>query len=306
MSTSIQNRMVGILLRMGGRNRPFRSAEQLRASLQAPPNKLSQPDPPSRLRQEQVVYEYAARDAHNGPWPVFRIEPRDVEPRTTVVFLHGGAHVRQANKLHWQLVSELVATGSTRVIFPKFPVAPNATAGPTMLAITGVIDQVIADFAESGPVRLMGDSAGGGLALASAMLLRDSGNRVPDGLLLIAPWLDVTMADPSQPLVAARDPILAIPGLAEAGRLWAGELAVDDPTVSPLFGDYTGLPPVTLMCGSYDLLVADSRRFVESARAADVPVNYIEAAELFHDYPLLPTPEGAAARAQIISWAARH
>lgn len=306
MSSSIQNKMVGVLLRLNGRNRPFRSAEQLRQSLQGPPSKLSQPDPPSALRQQHAVYEYVAEDALIGPWPVFRIEPRDAEPRATLVFLHGGAHVRQANKLHWRLVSELVSAGKVRVIFPKFPVAPAATAGEILPAIAQVVTEAIADFAEQGPVRMMGDSAGGGLVLASAMLMRDAGSRLPDALLLISPWLDVTMTDPSQPLVASKDPILAIPGLAEAGRLWAGELSADDPLVSPLFGDYSHLPPMTVMCGSYDLLVADSRRLVESARAAGIPVNYVESAGMFHDYPLLPTPEGAAARAQIISWAARH
>jgi epsilon-lactone hydrolase len=306
MSTSMQNRMVGMLLRIGGRNAPFRSAAQLRQSLSAAPDKLSQPDPPSKLRQDTVVFESLVFDDVNGAWPVFRIEPRDGEARATVIFLHGGAHVRQANRLHWQLVSALVTKANVRVIFPKFPLAPAASANTTVPVVTDLVAATLEQYSPMGPVRVMGDSAGGGLAMAALLLLRDSGARMPDGVLLISPWLDVTMSDPSQPIVAEKDPILAIPGLAEAGRLWAGELSTSDPRVSPLYGDFHGFPPVLVMCGTYDLLVADARRFVDDARAADVPITYIEQPELFHDYALLPTPEGGAARAEILSWAARH
>src|SRR5262245_66656648 len=97
-----------------------------------------------------------------------------------------------------------------------------------------------------GPAKVMvaGNSAGGGLGLAAAQWLRDSGYRQPDGLVLITPWLDDSISRPEQMTIAAHDPIQAIPGLTEAGRLYAGDLNVAHPYVSPLNGDFRGLAPI--------------------------------------------------------------
>ena len=149
-------------------------------------------------------------------------------------------------------------------------------------------------------VVLMGDSAGGGLALAVGQGLRDRGVR-PRRMVLLAPWLDVATDDPASRAIADRDPMLAIPGLIEAGRAYAGPLALDDPRVSPIHGSLGGLPPITVFTGTEDLLNPDSHRLAEACAAAGVSCELIETAGQPHVYPVLPTREGQAARRQIIS-----
>lgn len=148
---------------------------------------------------------------------------------------------------------------------------------------------------------LTGDSAGGGLALEVTQLLRDTGRPLPDRLGLISPWLDGTMTHPDQEAIQSRDHMLARPGMVEAGRLWAGNLDLTDPLVSPLRGDLAGLPPMTVLASGDDLLVTDARGLRDAATAAGVVVDHREVAGQPHNSALMPTPEGRAARDALVA-----
>lgn len=138
--------------------------------------------------------------------------------------------------------------------------------------------------AESGAAPVWtGDSAGGGLALATAMRLRDEGLAPPRHLVLFAPWLDVGLTNPGVAGLIARDPMLEVVGLRYSGRLWAGALPLDSPQVSPGGGDPRGLPPTAVVVGARDVFLADCRDF--AARAAGVDITLLEGAGGFHVYP---------------------
>ena len=146
---------------------------------------------------------------------------------------------------------------------------------------------------------LLGDSAGGGMTVAVALQLRDRGLAAPYRTVLISPWLDVTLSAPDIPALAAKDPFLAPAGLVAAGELYRGELPAEDPRVSPINGDLSGLGPITLLSGTHDILHSDAKRFVPLAREAGVSIDYHEAPEMLHVYPLFPIPEAKQARQTI-------
>lgn len=141
-----------------------------------------------------------------------------------------------------------------------------------------------------------GDSAGGGLALAVTLALRDRGSDAPAHTALISPWLDATGSHPEIFEMAPRDPWLHPGGLTVAADAYRGELDREHPWVSPLNGDLAGLGPITLFTGTRDILNVDARRFRPLASAAGVSLDFHEAAEMIHVYPLLPIPEGKKAR----------
>jgi acetyl esterase/lipase len=145
----------------------------------------------------------------------------------------------------------------------------------------------------------MGDSAGGGLAASISMQAANVGLSRPAALVLLSPWLDVTMTDPSQEGIEKVDPLLSRWGPKAAGRWYAGSMSTADPRVSPLYGEIARLPPTLMFCGSHDILVADARRLV--ARAADeaAEIEYHEKAGLMHAYPLFFFPESRQARDRI-------
>jgi acetyl esterase/lipase len=238
-------------------------------------------------------------------WPVYHTVP-SLSPETSnhVVFLHGGGFINEIVSAHWRFVGCLTRDAPARCVVPIFPVAPQGKAVDVVPAVGNLLRELLES---GGPanVSIVGQSAGAGLALAAAQWLRDSGFPQPKILILVSPLLDASVGGEEQAAIAPRDLILDVPGLAEAGRLYAGTLDVRHPLVSPVNGDLHGLAPMIVFSGTRDLLHPDSVALAEKARQADAPIDLQVERGLPHSYPLLPTPEGRRARA-IIAYAVRR
>lgn len=233
-------------------------------------------------------------------WRVYEMAPRSgPQPAHRVVYLHGGGYVGEIDAAHWRVCRRMSTLVPARVAVPIYPLAPGTTAETTVATTADIVEDVLRDAGDDALVTLMGDSAGGGMALAVALALRDRGSGAPR-LILIAPWLDVTMTYESLDEVATRDPILSIARLRRAGELYAGELGLKDPRVSPIYGDLRGLGSITVFVGTRDLLLHDSRRLRDLAQAEGIDVKYYEEDELIHVWPILPLPEARRARAAIV------
>jgi acetyl esterase/lipase len=120
-------------------------------------------------------------------------------------------------------------------------------------------------------VALVGDSAGGGLALATAIRLRDQGGPLPGVLGLLSPWADLTL---DRLATVPNDPMLRREWLESCAPAYAGTFDRSDPAVSPALADLAGLPPMVVHAGSDEILVSDAEAIVARARAAGVPVEY--------------------------------
>ena len=214
-----------------------------------------------------------------------------------LIYLHGGAYVYPMVAGQWGIVEGLIDRTGLPVIIPDYPLAPNHTAAEAFDFVQPIIDEAQAEF---GRVILFGDSAGGGLALSLAMQRRDTGARQVDGLVLYAPWVDVTMTNPRIEEVQGRDKILRVPGLVWAGRAWAADLDPTDPRVSPLYGDPAGLPPMRIFQGDADIVGPDVIEFARKAARAGVDVRLRVEPDGFHVYvlsvPIIPEAEAALDR----------
>ncbi|MFM1730524.1 alpha/beta hydrolase [Prescottella soli] len=269
-----------------GRRRP--SADDIRreiAALQAKPKSFA---PPASLRR---TLDVTATTSMAG-WPVFTVTPRGVTPSSRVLYLHGGAYIREITRHHWKLVGQLASAGAA-VTVPIYPVAPRGTASHLVAASADLAERLAT---RGEPLVVAGDSAGGGLALAVALALRDRGITSPAHTALISPWLDATGSHPEIREIAPRDPWQHPDSLTVAADAYRGELDREHPWVSPLNGDLTGLGPITLFTGTRDILNVDARRFRPLASAAGVSLDLHEEPEMIHVYPLLPIPEGKKAR----------
>jgi epsilon-lactone hydrolase len=225
-----------------------------------------------------------------GGRPVWHFAPRDSAPVARMLYFHGGGYVFPPVIQHWQLLTDLAQNHGIESVAPLYPLAPDATASDT----TAFALSAYRRFCDvGGRMVIGGDSAGGGLAAATLMAARDTGLALPDAALLICPWLDASGSHPDQPAIEPRDSILRISGIRDAGRLYAGDLPVDDWRVSPIGGDWSGLPPMLVYGGADDILVTDAR-----ALKARLPtIDYVEGAGSMHDWPLFFFPESRAARA---------
>ncbi|MEX1079109.1 MAG: alpha/beta hydrolase fold domain-containing protein [Homoserinimonas sp.] len=237
---------------------------------------------------------------------VITVTPRSAEPQRDVVYLHGGSYLNPLVRSHWAIVRELVMRADARVTVPLYGLAPEHTANDAYPFLTRVYEGLRTQ-STGAEIVLAGDSAGGGLALAFCQQLRDSGTPMPAGLLMIAPWLDVTLANPEAAVIEGRDPMLAIAGLRAAGRLWAGGRALEHPTVSPLFGRLRGLPPMLVVQGGRDLTAADVRILQDRVAAGGGEIEVIFSAAAFHVFVGLPfLPEARAGWQRVEAWLRGH
>jgi len=248
--------------------------------------------PPRRLRGDVAV---SVEDV--GGWPVYRLAPRRGGARGGVVYVHGGGWVDEIALQHWQLAARTAAEVGTTVTVPIYPLVPTGTAAAV---VAGVADLVLASEERHGATCLAGDSAGGQIALSAALLLRDEHRRTLPRTVLIAPAVDLALTNPEIDAVQPSDPWLGREGTRVFVEHWRGGLPVHDPRVSPLAGDLRGLGPLTVFSGTRDVLHPDTRLLVAKARGAGVDVDDHWGEGLLHVYPLLPTPEGRAARAVLL------
>ncbi|MEU8773754.1 alpha/beta hydrolase [Streptomyces sp. NPDC048606] len=291
---SLRSRALSAALTAAGRRRRFATAEAVRARVAESARRPASHLPPRSLgRVAEVSRTFV------GAWPVYDAAPRGQEPVARVLYVHGGAYINELVRPHWSLIRTLVTRARARVVVPAYVLAPRGTADRTVPVAADLLSGLIESGGAGGTV-LIGDSAGAGLALAAAQRLRERTGAQPSRIVLISPWLDVSMTHPGQAEIEAADPMLARPGLAEAGRLYAGTLDVADPRVSPLHGSFAGLAPLTVFTGTRDVLSTDSRELLLRARAAGAQVEWHEEAGLPHAYPLMPVPEGRAARERIV------
>lgn len=240
--------------------------------------------PPRRVRSDVSV---SVRQ--RAGWTVYTFEPAASDARVNALYLHGGAWVHQIAKPHWRLVERIAAKGRTRVVVPLYPLIPFGTAAE-------VIPTVVDLATESSVDVLIGDSAGGQIALSAALALRDGGHTV--STVLISPALDIALRNPA--IDSVDDPCIDRDSLREYGRWWQGELSDDDPRVSPLHADLAGLGPMTVFSGTRDILNPDARDLVAKAARSGVTVDYHEGHRLTHDYPLFPTTAGRKAQETIV------
>lgn len=235
-----------------------------------------------------------------GEWPVYHTALSDSpDSGNYVVFLHGGGYINEIVRAHWRFIGALNRAARVRCVVPIYPLAPRATAKEVVPATGELLRKVLED-AGSTKLTVVGNSAGAALGLAAAQWLRDAGCRQPDGLILISPGGDFSISRPEQIAIAASDPINDIAGAREAGRLYAGELDIAHPYVSPLNGDFRGLAPMILFSGTLDLFYPDCIELAAEARAAGVPVELHLRRGQPHNYAAMPTPEGRQARAIIL------
>jgi len=220
-----------------------------------------------------------------GGRPALRVSGPSADPSRLVVHLHGGGYCTGSPATAKVFAAHLARAAHTPVLLPDYRLAPEHPFPAALDDALAVWRSITGDVAPA-RVALFGDSAGAGLAVATALHLRDAGEPGPGALGLISPWLDLTADRNSNPARARRDPLLSQEWLADCVRSYAGGRDPADPALSPLFASPSGLPPLFVVAASDDVLVPDADQFVLAARDAGIDVHYTRVSRLWHDYPL--------------------
>lgn len=191
---------------------------------------------------------------------------------SALLYLHGGAFTAGSARGYSGLATELARAGGISAYAIDYRLAPEhpfpAAVEDAAAAYRGLIDQGIS------PSRIViaGDSAGGGLAISTLVMLRDSGAPLPAAAFVISPWLDLKCAAASYESKAADDPSLTVGGLRASAARYLGTADAEHPLASPLYADLSGLPPLLIHVGSSEILLDDSVRLAGTAGSANVQV----------------------------------
>jgi epsilon-lactone hydrolase len=209
------------------------------------------------------------------------------DARRTVVHFHGGGYCVGSAQLPRSWAAHLSAQAGCRVVLPEYRLAPEH---PYPAALDDARAILAATSGEAGPgsIVLSGDSAGGGLALALTLSLRDEGRELPASVILLSPWLDLGRDRRADPDLVRQDVALSPDWLEACARAYAAPAAWADPSVSPLHAAHAGLPPLLIQAGTSDLLAPDAGLLAASASAAGVDVTYTSWPRLWHEFALQP------------------
>jgi monoterpene epsilon-lactone hydrolase len=230
----------------------------------------------------------------NGVDAEWTITP-GADPSRVLMFLHGGGYVSGSLASHRHMVAEIGRQARMRTLALNYRLAPehpfpaaleDALAGYRFLIAQGVAPSAIA---------LGGESAGGGLALALMVSLRDAGEALPACAWLSSPWTDLAQTGATMQSKAAVDPLISRPYLDELAAAYLHGQDAWMPTVSPIHADLHGLPPTLIQVGSAETLLDDSVRLAAVAGAADVRVTLEVWPDMIHAFTLF-YPQVAAGR----------
>ena len=217
-----------------------------------------------------------------------------------ILYFPGGAYTIPPQKLHWRIIEHLLDNTPYQVTMVNYPLSPQSTCLETLHMARETCRRLCSESTE---LILAGDSSGGGLALALAQELAAGTDWThPEKILLLSPWLDVSMADQIPPSLSAVDLILTEATLRRLGSAYAGPLDPQDPRCSPLYGELAGLGKIALFTGTSEILNLQAQALRVRLATQGNDFAYYEYQGMQHVWPGFSLPEAREALDQMVSF----
>ena len=211
-------------------------------------------------------------------------------PEKHILYFHGGAYTLQANRTHWSIIDFILKEVQCAITFINYPLVPESSCANTINMVTQAYEYLCNTPAEE--IVLIGDSAGGGLALALAQNIKAKNiSPRPSKIVLFSPWLDVSIQTDVSKAQAQRDLILDKETLEIIGERYSGELSTKDPLCSPIFGDLTDIGEIALFTGTSDILNNQALMLKDKMLENKGALIYHEYEKMQHVWMSIPIPE---------------
>jgi monoterpene epsilon-lactone hydrolase len=192
------------------------------------------------------------------------------DPARVILFLHGGGYISGSIASHRHMIAQAGREAGARTLALGYRLAPEHPFPAALEDAVGAYRYLLAQGFAPGNIVMAGESAGGGLAVAALVTLRDAGSPLPGCTWLSSPWVDLEMSGQTMTTKAAVDPMIQKPYLEELARAYLNGADARGPVASPLYADLIGLPPMLIQTGSAETLMDDAARLAGAAGAADV------------------------------------
>lgn len=218
---------------------------------------------------------------------LYTLENSEGKAKKIILYLHGGAFVYNVNAGQFQMTTEILRRSPAKLVIPDYPLAPHFHAQDTISMVRESY-QIIQKRYGSDNVIILGDASGAGLALSLCELLRDEKKELPCSIILLNPWLDLSLTNPELKETSEHEIIQNITGLKIAADYYRGDIPVEDSRVSPIRGSLEGLPEINIFTGTYDLLYPDAKALRDQLKASKLPYRYFEFPKMMHGFTGTP------------------
>jgi epsilon-lactone hydrolase len=274
---------------------------------QAPPD-ISFPE--SRAMFEQMVAAFpgpqgvSSEQVDAGGIAAEWIAAHGAAPERTIYWLHGGGYCIGSINTHRALLGNISAASGARALAIDYRLAPE---DPFPAAVEDAVSAylwLLSTGVDPAQTIIGGDSAGGGLAMATLVALKETGKPLPAGAVCISPWTDMTMTGDSLASKAEADPMITVDGITRVRDAYVGAADPKGPLASPVYADLAGLPPLLIQVGENEVLQSDSTRLADRAEAAGVDVTLEVWPDMIHVWHFFAAmlPEGQHAIDRIGEW----
>lgn len=277
---SIQATLTGWLLRLTFKRetRGTINVDRARAMV----TKMAKRNPPV---PKEVQHTPVAAQPHKGLCPAEWLQTEGAE--TTVVYFHGGGYFFCGLDTHRPVAAYLAKAGKLKVLSVDYRMAPEhvfpAAIDDALAWWTHLLEQGL----DPKKVVFGGDSAGGGLTLATLLAARDKGVPMPAGAFLFSPWADLSCSGDTMKTMAKADVMFDPNALPQAAALYLAGRSAQTPLASPVFADLSGLPPLMIHASEHEVLLDDSRRVHANAQKTGVPSELHLKPKMPHVWPTM-------------------
>ena len=218
-----------------------------------------------------------------------------------IIFFHGGAYVAEMSPLHWKMIDHLLKNTDCKITVVDYPLIPEHNHNHTLSMAFKTYLQLTTLY-QNDQFILMGDSAGGGLAFGLYHKLKNNVNKLPVKMILLSPWLDMTMSNETMLPIVKKDHLLEIETLKKCAESYACNTDLTAPSLSPIYGNLDHLPPTAIFYGSNELFFADCERLKEKLEKENHKVSFVCNPKMQHDWVLFNLPESKQTLTQIINF----
>ncbi len=214
------------------------------------------------------------------------LTPEDRMDDKLLLYLHGGGYVVGGCDMHRQMVSHIARAGRIQALLPEYRLSPESKYPAAIEDAVGLYRTLLARGTKAENMVLAGDSAGGGLVMATLLSLRDAGEPLPAAAILLSPFLDATASGESMQSRAMQDPWFRAEDVARIADYYCEPQQRRDPLVSPVFADVGGLPPLYIQVGDDEILLSDSERIAQKITAAGGEISLEIWPEMWHVFQM--------------------
>jgi len=225
-----------------------------------------------------------------------------------ILYLHGGGYVMGSINTHREMISRLSRAASARALAIDYRLAPEHPQPAAVEDSTAAYRWLVSTGVDPARLVIAGDSAGGGLTVATLVALRDAGDPLPAAAVCLSPWVDLECLGESMTTKVEVDPMVQREGALEGAKAYLGDAHPRTPLAAPLYADLTGLPPLLIQVGTAEVLLDDSTRLAEHARSAGMEVILEPWDDMIHVWQFFAAmlPEGQQAIDRIGGFIRKH